>query len=369
MEVLNFINTHDEFEWINILTDAPYNITVRRDGDYMMLKYSHLNSDQSIPMVRECRGVIFYKNNGIYECVCRAFDKFGNYEAYYAADIDWNSAVVQEKIDGSLIKLYHHGDSWRIATNGTIDAFKANVGDFDLSFGDLVYQALGGEEQFKSFCQRLKKDNTYMFELVSPMSRATIYYADTKLYYLGQRNITTMEESNEYTDFMAQFGVLKPKIYSLSSLEECLEYVKTMTRDEEGFVVVDGNFNRIKIKSPEYLLMFHMENNGEVTTRRIINMMKEEKIDDFLDYLPQYTDVVNGVKESIDDIALHMILETSVAFPFIKSSKEEYAKQIAKCKYKDYLFKWYDNFMDLSPYEYIMSRTTNQILKMIKNRC
>lgn len=363
MEVLHFMNTHKD--WEQILTSYPYNIKVSRDGQYVLLKYQQFNSDLSIPIVRECRGSIFYDNNGTYECVCRAFDKFGNYGESYAAEIDWDSAVVQEKIDGSLIKLYHHSDTWHIATNGTIDAFKANVGDFNLSFGDLVYKALGGEEQFKLFCQHLDTDYTYMFELVSPMSRATIYYADTKLYYLGQRDMTTMMESNEYQAFMEWFGVLKPKIYHLNSMDECLEYVSTMTRDEEGFVIVDGNFNRIKLKSPEYLLAFHMTNNGEVTTKRIVNMIKNEQIDDFLTYCPQYKDAVDDVMQSIACIILEMTEESLFALDFKELSKKEFAERIKDFKYKDWLFKLYDD-CDIRIIDYFMQKPTSKIVEMIR---
>ena len=365
MDILNFINTNNN--WEAIITSDPYNIQVSRDGNYMLLKYSQFNSDMSIPMVRECRGIIFYNNNGTYECVARAFDKFGNYGESYAAEIDWNNAVVQEKVDGSLIKLYHHGDSWHIATNGTINAFKASVGDFEMSFGDLVHQAFGCKERFNSFCQHLNKNNTYMFELVSPLSRATIYYSDTKLYYLGQRDMTTMKESNEYIDFMEEFGVLKPKVYHLNSIDECLEYVKTMTRDEEGFVIVDGDYNRIKLKSPEYLFAFHLTNNGQVTTKRIVNMIKNEQIDDFLAYCPQYADAVEEVVQAITDIIVDMTREAMFALCFKDLPKKEFAARIACCKYKDFLFRVSDN-TSVNPYDYIMNKPTSKIVEMIKDR-
>ena len=60
MEVLDFMNTHDN--WETILTQPPYCITVKRDGDYILLKYNQYGSDFSLQIVRECRGSIFYKN-------------------------------------------------------------------------------------------------------------------------------------------------------------------------------------------------------------------------------------------------------------------------------------------------------------------
>ena len=81
MEILDFMNTHDN--WEEIITQPPYCITVNRDGNYILLKYSRLDPDFSLPMVRECRGSIFYKNeNGMYQCVCYPFSKFGNMGSY-----------------------------------------------------------------------------------------------------------------------------------------------------------------------------------------------------------------------------------------------------------------------------------------------
>ena len=87
MEVLDFMNSHND--WEEVLTQPPYYIKVKRDGLYILLKYNQLSSDFSLPIVRECRGVIFYDNeNGTYKCVCRAFDKFGNYGESYLNDIN-----------------------------------------------------------------------------------------------------------------------------------------------------------------------------------------------------------------------------------------------------------------------------------------
>ena len=364
MEVLDFMNTHKD--WEDILIQPPYSIIVKHDGNYVLLKYSQLNSDFNNKIVRECRGAIFYKlPKGVgYICVCRAFDKFGNYSEGYVPDIDWDSAVVEEKVDGSLIKFFFHNNRWHIATNGTIDAFNATIGDDDTNFGDLVYEALGGKDRFKEFTHLLDKNWTYMFELVSPKSRVTIFYPETKLYYLGERNRFSMRENKRYQDFMQDYGVLCPKEFNLHSLDDCLEYVKTMTKDEEGFVIRDGNFNRIKLKSPEYLLAFHMDNNGVVTTRRIVEMIKNEQIDDFLAYCPKYKDAVDDVLKRIHIIAVCMEMEWAVASSYRNYDRKEFVKLFKDYKYNDFLFMKLDN-PELNAIDYLMTKWTKTIVKMI----
>lgn len=364
MEVLDFMNTHDD--WEELLAHPPYCIKVRRDNGYILLKYSQFESDMNISLVRECRGSIFYQNDdGKYECVCYPFSKFGNVGETYVPNIDWESAVVEEKVDGSLTKLFYHNGCWNIATNGLPNAFAAEINDKGLSFGDLFYEALGGRDQFEAFCTHLDPNETYMFELVSLVSKLVVYYPETKLYYLGQRNMITMHESKNYGDFMMEYGVLCPKVYNIGTLEGCLEYVKSMTRNEEGFVVRDKNFNRMKIKSPEYLIAFHMDNNGVITTKRIVKMLKNETIDDFLAYCPEYKDDVQDVTNKLNAIERIFDSDWNKVYKYVGTvTRKEFAALVAKCRASSYLFIKYDR-PNTKAIDWILSRPTRTILRML----
>lgn len=363
MEVLEFMNTHRD--WEDILTQPPYSIKVKRDGDYILLKYNQLSSDFSLPIVRECRGSIFYLNqHGKYECVCRAFDKFGNYGESYVPEIDWDNAVVEEKVDGSLMKVWHHNNQWHVSTNGTIDAYKAEVDDAGLTFGDLFDEAILLDKH--KFFGGLNPNSVHMFELVSPKSRATISYPHTELYYLGSRDMHTMKEYKVYdSELMWMYGVHYPKIFPLHTIEDCLSYVKTMTKDEEGFVIRDTHFNRIKLKSPEYLLAFHLNNNGAITTKRIISMMKDEMVDDFLAYCPEYTDRVQEVIDTISNIAQQMDAKWNEYHKIHWDNRRAFAAAVQKEQYKDFLFVKLNN-PKLRGIDYIMNRPTKQIRNMIE---
>ena len=122
LELREFILSHDN--WEELLTAEPYYLKISRDDEYIMFKYNQVFSDFNIPLVREARGIIFRESD--WECVCHPFDKFGNYGESYCPEIDWKTTSVQEKVDGSLIKFWYD-NGWHISTNGTIDAFKANL--------------------------------------------------------------------------------------------------------------------------------------------------------------------------------------------------------------------------------------------------
>lgn len=363
MEILDFMNAHEN--WEDILTQPPYSIIVKRDGGYILLKYSQFNSDMSLPIVQECRGSIFYqKSDDKYVCVCYPFKKFFNENEGSAANIDWSSAVVEEKVDGSLIKFWNNNNKWRVSTNGTIDAFSAIINDTQTTFGDLVTDALGGKEKLSSFFGKLDKNIVYMFELTSPMSRVVIYYPETKLYYLGQRNMLTLQESKEYCDFMYEYGIGVVQQYNLHTLFDCLNYVKTMSKDQEGFVVRDKYFNRVKIKSPEYLMAAHLKNNGVVTTKRIIEMIRDEQIDDFLAYCPEYTQRVLDIKNKINETVYNLNFAWTAVSVAQHLNDKEFAIFVKNFSCKDFLFKKRGN-PELSAMEYLMSKPISKIKEMI----
>lgn len=364
MEVLRVMDSNEN--WREMLSNEPYNIIIKDYDDYILLKYNQLSSNFSLPIVRECRGAIFYKRaDGLYDCVCRAFDKFMNYGQDGADTIDWNSAIVEEKVDGSLIKLFYHNDEWHLATNGTADAFKAEA-TAKKSYGDIFIEALGNSKRAQELYNFLDKDYTYMFELVSPETQLVVSYPETKLYYLGRRNMITMKEDKAELPYAKYFGILMPKQYSLSSIDECLAYVKTMTKNEEGFVVRDKYFHRIKIKSPEYLLAFGMNNNNKITDKRIINMMKNNTIDDFMAYCPQHKDKVDDMFSCIFTLSTLFDYDWDISqTECCTSSRKEFALYAKNFQTMDFLMRKYDN-PSLKSMDYILSRPTKTIMRFME---
>lgn len=370
MKVLDLMNNN--LDWEEVLSNPPYSITIKRDSGYILLKYNQFLSDFSNPIVRECRGSIFYlRDDGLYECVCRAFDKFGNYGEEYVDEIDWSTAQVQEKVDGSLIKVFYHNNIWHIATNGSINAYNCIVYKEDKetnkTYGSIFNFALRGH--LNQFFESLDKDYTYMFELVSPYTRLVVEYPDTALYYLSRRNIHTMKEDNARPETFENFGILFPKTYSLKTLEDCLTYVKTMDKNEEGFVVKDAAFHRIKIKSPEYLLAFRAKNNGVLSTKRIIKMIREESIDDLLAYCPEYKERVDTVINKYK-ILIHSFGEEYQRFIIMYPHKwetldrKDFAALVSSSWAKDFLFKKRGN-PELRAEDYIGSLSIARLISLL----
>lgn len=344
MLIENFLNSNPN--WEEILTASPYNIKVVRDGDYILLNYSQLESDFSNDLVQQCRGSIFTIKGDKYVCVCRPFRKFFNVQEPNASYIDWSSASVQEKVDGSIMKVWFDRDLWHLSTNGTIDAFKADAID-GLTFGDLFERVVG--EDLQSFCKFLSPYYTYIFELTTPETQIVIPYEDG-LYWLATKDTETERELKH------RAGV--PRIvknvrhYDCKNLNECLAYVNSLTKDEEGFVVVDGVFNRIKIKTPQYLLAHHALNNNVITYRRIMEMIREEKIDDFLALCPQWGWKVGEVLQWYTNTISRLNYDWSNCSKHLQEGRKQFAAVVKTFAiFSDYCFRKADNHR-LTPVDY-----------------
>ena len=91
--ILDYIKSHPE-TWEEDINGKL--IRTSHDGSRVCFKYSS-GADFSDPIVCEARGIIIDLDE--MDVVCRPFDKFFNVQEQYAAEIDWDTARVLEKID------------------------------------------------------------------------------------------------------------------------------------------------------------------------------------------------------------------------------------------------------------------------------
>ena len=333
--------------WKELIQQAPYFLKIDEDEDYALIKYDMVNSDFTQPIVNECRGIIIDKHTN--KAHALSFFKFYNIQEELHADIDWKTARVQEKVDGSKILYWYdeYKNKWQVSTSGTLDAYKAQVNDSGITFGQLFDTALLNSikvgitdfEKLHAFDETLREQYCYTFELVSPESRIVVPYKKTELYFIGLRS------TYGFTEFKTENSVLSdlfktPKSYPLHTLEDCLRATENMGFDEEGFVVVDDNWNRVKIKSPEYVLAHHARANGATSISRVLEMIENGYDKDFLKIYPEYTEKFDKVKNA-KELFFKKVLKSLYDFDFIGSRKE--AAEIINTKYKDispFLFKY-----------------------------
>ena len=343
LKILDFISANPD-NWQELLKEPPYWINIKTDGRLVILSYNQFESDFNNEIVRECRGLILRAGAEPTAIVpvCVPFFKFGNYGEGYCPEIDWNSARVQTKVDGSIMKCFYDGQ-WRVATNNTINAKDASVfGRENLTYDDLFQQAWAKTGvKFES----LDTDCTYMFELVSPENQVVIPYPELKIYHIGTRNNRTLEELD------VDIGIEKPKEYKFDSMEACVEAAKKLPYNEEGYVVVDRYWNRVKIKSPAYVSAHLMKNNGIITVERFIDLLRSGELDEFLTYFPEFKEQCEKVNDAVT--MLNEKLSGRIAefgkmdFP----TQKDFALAVKDDRFAAFFFEWKKN--GTSPLEWM----------------
>ncbi len=319
--LLQFIK--DNVNWIELLAEAPYFITVKQcpfkdDSENLlypelyMFSYSQFESDFTNPIVKACRGSIVSIENNMPYMVCTPFYKFGNYGEDYTDEIDWESAVVRDKIDGCLIKLFNYKNQWYWITNNGWDitanlpsalkcCYIEEATEDAKTFEDLIQYTL--KTNHPSFLKEsLDPDYTYMFELISPQNRIICEYEKTELYLLGGRNKKTYQEVTP-EQLKENFKSLKsfniPVVFNLNNIDDVIKLCNSYSDTKyEGVVVCDKDFRRFKIKCAHYLEIKGFKHSFEgFNDTKIFEAWKNGTVDDIIGVFPAIQTQLTKIKE------------------------------------------------------------------------
>lgn len=261
------------------------------------LKYDQISSPMSSELVHQARGLILDEDNN-WATVARPIDKFFNYGESQAATIDWATARVQEKLDGTCILLYHYAGKWRVGTLGTPDA-SGEVQGMGWTYHDLfwwVWSELGYKvpgQMWQSW--------TFMFELCTPFNRIVVRHPENRLVFITAReNETGTEASVEFPGWEAV------EEFSLASLDDIqATFSKLDPLSIEGYVVVDGNFRRLKVKHPGYVALHHLRGNG-YGPRRILEVIRRGEAAEVVANFPEWKDDFDLMQHRFADLTGHL---------------------------------------------------------------
>lgn len=266
--------------------EAKYAIKNRRHGELphlVLLKYNQISSPFAEPIVRECRGLILDESDN-WRPVSRAFDKFFNHGEGHAAPIDWSTARVQEKLDGSLCVLYHYAGRWHVATSGTPDA-SGPVGAEATTFAELFWRVFAAQGLLLPDADRC----VFVFELTSPLNRVVVPHLDSRLTLLAVRDMETMAEEPP-ADWDHRFPVVRS--FALQSFEDIAASFATMEPlRQEGYVVVDGAFNRVKVKHPGYVAIHSLKGEHGPSLKRMLDIARTGEGSELLAHFPEWRPV------------------------------------------------------------------------------
>jgi hypothetical protein len=268
----------------------------------ILLKYDQLSSPTLMvnKEVQECRGLILEK--GTWKVMSLAFTKFFNSEEGNAHKIDWDTAHVLEKLDGSCIQLYWDWDKeqWFAATTGTAEGEGEVNNKLGTTFNQLFWNTVTEKYEFKK--ENLNKLFCYVFELTTPYNIVVKPHGESAASLLMVRNLLTLEEVpfEALTGIADSLGVPRVKSYDLNAknVGALLRTFENMAWHDEGYVVVDANFNRVKIKNPSYLVVHHLK--GKTAEHNIMTIVKTNEIEEFAATFPDRKDELVKLKANYD---------------------------------------------------------------------
>ena len=270
-------------------------------SNLVLFKYSQIASDMSLPLVQECRGVILDEEDN-WRVVSRAYDKFFNYGEPNAAEIDWATAVVQEKVDGTLCTVYEYAGQRHVATTGTPDA-GGPVNSSEMTFAELFWQTLGlyeGEDWDTPPWE--SADWCCLFELTTPHNRVVVNHLTASLTLLGVRDRATGRWVFTSDTVMAR--VVPPvREFPLQSFTDILATFDGMDPlQQEGYVVVDAHGHRVKVKHPGYVALHHMKDG--MTQKSILEVIQRGEVPEVTVHFPELAEAFNRVKAQYDALAV-----------------------------------------------------------------
>lgn len=278
---------------------AEFGITCRKYPEGIVrLNYDQIESPKSHPIVIECRALTLDVDT--FDVVSISFDRFFNYGEVpeITSRLSFADALVYEKVDGSLIPIYwcDRTARWEISTRGM--AFAEGENMTGRKFRELVHEAGGwaSEDDFQHFADRhFSKGSTYTFELIGPANRVVTRYDTAMLVLLTVRNNTTLRELSPLAvsvlavDLAASGGNIRAvRSWKMDTAEAIVAAAAALTGLEEGFVVHDPVNNvRVKIKSPMYVAVHHIRDNGVLSPRRISELVLRNEHPEYLTYFPE----------------------------------------------------------------------------------
>lgn len=315
---------------------SEFSINVKRHAVYpnlVLLKYSQINTVMT-PLTRECRGIILDEDND-WSVINYTYKRFANIGETWGDQIDWNTAKVFEKLDGSLMQLYWYDNKWNVATSGTPDA-SGKAGDNNIAFVELFWNT------WHKLGYKLPDDIglCYAFELCTPLNQLVVRQQSSRIVLHGARRLSDFVELNHEQVAKANNWDFA-KSYLYTSLEHILSEVNYLNPLEaEGFVVVDSQFNRLKIKSARHVFFSKIRDNYCTSSKNMLELIRTNEAGDAINYIKSCKEL-NDVYEDMLSKYNRLINFIELAFSKLNTanlSDKEFAERALSYSFSCILF-------------------------------
>lgn len=213
----------------------------------------------------QCRGLVMHGDT----IVARPFRKFFNDGEHTDDQIPWHlPCEVTEKLDGSLLIVFHFDGEWHFATRGSFTSEQAQR-------GKEIFERMYGH------CG-LVKSVTYLFEVIYPQNKIVVDYGSLEdVVLLAMIDTATGNELPLSLNADHDFTLVR----SLPPGANAQDLRGIIRDDEEGYVVRFENGFRIKVKGERYMELHRLISG--VSSRSVWEYLSEGKpFDEMLATIP-----------------------------------------------------------------------------------
>jgi hypothetical protein len=255
------INNYETLK--SILESEIYNLKIKEDNNYpeLFLIHTQDNSAYNIPFVNECNGIILEKNT--FNVVCYTFNKCFEINQI----INCNDLYVEKSIEGTLVRLFYYNDKWNVSTKKCIDASKSKWLS-DKNFLQLFDECI----QNYDFVNNLNISYCYSFIIMHPENKIVVNYIKPDIFHISTRNLITLDEVD------VNIGIPKNERRHIeyNNLKDVLDNINNdISLSYEGFIFIDNEYNRWKIKKPYFNKVRNLWGNTNNRFYRYLELRKD----------------------------------------------------------------------------------------------
>jgi RNA ligase len=263
-------------------------------------------SHHNMKIRRECRGLIFDTETG--NLISRPYHKFFNVGEREETAVNkinlYESHVVLEKLDGSMIRPIPTKEGFRLATKAGVTDVAMNAEVF-----------IADKPQYREFILAMFDGGmTPIFEWCSRKNRIVVDYPEDRLILTGIRNTVNGIYITYYNmaELAEHWGIPIVKALSGLAVQDINLFVKQVREwdDGEGVVLRFDSGHMVKVKADDYVLR-HKSKDAINQEKNVLQTILDDAVDDLLPLLtPEDAERVKAFQNAfwlaVDDLASEM---------------------------------------------------------------
>ena len=210
---------------------------------------------------------------------------------------EWGNTVVEELIDGTVIRLYYDNDEWKISTLHTIDAESAYWVS-DKCFKTLFLEC---SENFINY-DMLNTSYIYGFIIRHPENKIVTHYETKDVVH-----IETLDRDNNFESVDVDLKIIKPRKLIFTNYSQMISSCIKLHFYLPGYLL-SYNGNLTKYLAPHYNYVKGLKGNTpnmEIRYLQIRTLAAQDQYsvapkNEFISiYFPEFTDLANNLEKQI----------------------------------------------------------------------